>query len=61
MAPAAICQSDTVSPQLHRRNSILKADTSKTQTVVREALLLFVTDPLLDLVSTLKNASLEGT
>lgn len=33
---------DTVSPQLHRRNSVLKADTSKTQTVVREALLLLI-------------------
>lgn len=60
MAPAAICQWDTVSSLLHRRNSVFKADTSETQTVVKQAPLLIVTNPSLDAVSTLKkNASLK--
>lgn len=58
MAPAAICQWDTVSSQLHRRNSVFKADTSETQTVVRQAPLLIVTNPSLDPVSTLKKMRL---
>ena len=56
MAPADNSHLDTVSSQLHRCNS----DSSKTQAVVREAPLLIVTDPSSDLVSTLKNAPLEG-
>lgn len=58
MAPAAIGQWDTVSSQLHRRNSVFKADTSETQTVVRQAPLLIVTNPSLDPVSTLKKMRL---